>query len=341
MNKIATVGLLLLASSSVYASTIRVEGYGPTRQSAKLDGLRNACEQSLNTIVLSEREHQHNETLKNEIITACSGYVERYKIVKQEVNDGVYYLTMDVKLSTSRIADRFIVRSGDSKEVDGEVVDDTYNYYLENKRNNLSVLETVLESFPKYSFNIKQGDVTFQTDQFNNLVMVVPYKVAWNNNYLDALHEGLNANKYATSRSPIENAIYNVAKQKVEYYTARRVTLPDRSVQRSTARISFNNNTMLFNDYNSNMQVYNHFMKNIPVIALEIQDIYGETFLHSCHNMVASQPGQVLYGLGNRGLDIKFYSRSYINNNINIVLYGSLKTVQKVSLKIVSKQSCR
>jgi hypothetical protein len=340
--KIQLTALLLLASSSVVASTIRVEGFGTTRQEAKQDAFKSACEQAVKTIVISERQHKNDVTVKDEIITACSGYVDKYKIIKEERYEGQVYLTMDVTISDSKIADRFIVKNSDEQEVNGELVQDSYNSYLDGKLNNKYILETVVGDFPTQSFNIDQGKITFKSDRYNKLTMVIPYKVYWNKNFLYSLQESLNRSKYANKRHPLEDVGYKIIKSKVEYYTARQISLPDRSEQHSVAKISFDRNTYLFNDYTSNMVIYEKIMAgNVPVIAVEFTDNYGDTYLHSCHNMVASSNGQSLYHLGNRGLDIKFFTTSYINNNIYITMSGSLQNLYKVSLKIVSKNNCR
>lgn len=341
MNRKAAVLLLLLASSTVDASTVRVEGYGSTRQAAKQDGLRNACEQSLRTLVISEREHKNYETIKDQILVACSGYVSDYKIVNQQRYDDQYILTMDVEISDSKIAERFVVKNYESKEVNGESVSDRYDSYMEGRQANQRVLSEVLDGFDKYAFNVDQGKISFTNDRYDNLVMNIPYKVYWNPNYVNALRESLNNNKFANTRHPLTNILYKAIESKVESVTYRHVNIPDRNLHQAVAKISFDRTTMLFNTYESNNAIYNTIMSgNKPMIAVELTERMGETYLHSCHMIVSSRDGQVLYSLGNRGRDIKIWSRGYINNSINLRLFGSLKNVEKVTLRIVPQNSC-
>lgn len=340
--RVTAAFLLLLACGTVNASTVRVEGYGATRQAAKQDGFRNACEQSLRTLVISEREHKNYETVKDEILIACSGYISNYKVIGQQNYDGQYILTMDVDVSESKIADRFVVKNYGQSEVQGEIISDAYDSYMEGKYANQRVLGDILDGFPKYAFNIDQGKITFTNDRYNTLVIKIPYRVYWNPNYVRALHESLNANKFANTRHPLTEIAYGELKRKVESVTYRHVSFPDRNLQNAVAKISIDRTTMLFNDYNSNMAIYNMIMSgNKPMIAVELKERMGEPYLYSCHNIESSGDGQVLYSLGNRGRDIKIWSRGYINNTIDLRLFGSLRNVEQVTLRIVPQNSCK
>lgn len=340
--RLAAVTLLLVACSTVDASTVRVEGYGATRQAAKQDALRNACEQSLRTLVISEREHKNYETIKDEILIACSGYVSDYKVIDAQSYDGQVILTMDVTVSDSKIADRFVVKNYDQSEVQGEVISDSYDSYMEGKLANQNILSNVLDGFSKYAFNIEQGKISFTNDRYNNLVMSIQYKVYWNPNYVRALHESLDANKFANTRHPLTEIAYGALKRRVESVTYRHVSFPDRNLQNAVAKISIDRTTMLFNDYNSNMAIYDMIMAgNKPMIAVELKERMGESYVYSCHMIESSRDGQVLYSLGNRGRDIKIWSRGYINNTIDLRLFGSLKNVEQVTLRIVPQNSCK
>jgi len=181
--------LTACASTSKSDNYIRTTGVGNTYEEAKNNAFKEAIEYHLGVVIASERESHNNNLTKNEILAYSSGYVDEYKIISQQTIGNKIHVVVDVKLALLRISDRIMSKGKDNKYLDGAKHDSQYKSFTENKQNGDRILDSILNDYPKRAFNVKQGNYIIKIDGNRNLILTVPYTMAWNANYIRSFND--------------------------------------------------------------------------------------------------------------------------------------------------------
>jgi hypothetical protein len=66
----------------------------------------------------------------------------------------------------------------------------------------------VLQDYPKYAINVEKGEVLYQVNINREPVIIVPYKIKWNYNYVRALNEVLSITQDGKSREVKQETIF-------------------------------------------------------------------------------------------------------------------------------------
>ena len=185
---------VLTACASVSQSNskpIRVSGAGTTIESAKQNAFRKAIEIQVGVIILSERETQNQQMVKNQILAYSSGYVDDFKVIDQHSTNNHTTITVDVWVASSRLSQMFLSNSKAPAELAGEKHSIQYNSYLQNRVDGDAVLGNILKGYPYNAFVIQQGPHVFGLDAYRNAILEVPFTMKWSNDYITSLHEVL------------------------------------------------------------------------------------------------------------------------------------------------------
>lgn len=91
--------ILILSSAPIFGSSssvleITAEGMGINERSAVEDAFRNAIEKSIGVYVDSETQIENNNLIKDNILTASKGYIEKYRVLSLNNQDGVTKITI-------------------------------------------------------------------------------------------------------------------------------------------------------------------------------------------------------------------------------------------------------
>ena len=68
---------------------------------------RNAVERELGVYIQAHTEIKNGEMIKDEILQKSTGYVHEHEVIKEEIKDGQYYVTIEAKVSVDRIGEDF------------------------------------------------------------------------------------------------------------------------------------------------------------------------------------------------------------------------------------------
>jgi hypothetical protein len=186
------VACFFFASTSIAdASSIRVTGVGSTIEKAKENAFREAIQIQVGTVVLSERESTLQAIEKDDISVYSAGYIDKYKIISSNSIGDQVVIEVDVWVSSSKIANRMLGAGKVAKTVDGDRLSTQYNSYLKNRADGDIILAKVLDDYPRSAFTLTQEPYQFQLDTRRNAVLIVPYEIKWNYNYIVALNEAL------------------------------------------------------------------------------------------------------------------------------------------------------
>ncbi len=181
----------LLLPLNCFAQPIQVTSAGQTFEEAKLNGFRTAIEYKLGTIVISEREQRNFSMVKNNIQTYSAGYVDSFKILSNVSSENNVTLLMEVNVSESKLRDFLLTEPSNTHQFDNhkhQIQIDTYFY--ERERGD-ELIRSLFQYYPKNAFTLMQKPYQFKTDVHRGIILVVPYEIRWNYNFIVALNETL------------------------------------------------------------------------------------------------------------------------------------------------------
>jgi len=187
--------ILLLGCSTTVANQksipITVVGEGIDFETAKRDAFSKAIEQEIGVVLLSRRDVKNSKLIVDDITTHSSGYVDDFKIVKSQVINNKHLVTVDVWVSSSRIAERVIGKVSDTKPLEGERLYNQIQTYQRDRQSGDRLLREVLNDYPNKAFILTKGDTQIKLDKNRNTIIQVNYNIKYNYNYLKALNEVL------------------------------------------------------------------------------------------------------------------------------------------------------
>jgi len=179
-------------SGNVYGP-YEVTGQGRSVDEAKKVAFRKAVELALGAAIVSEIEvKDRNEVAKNSVLMHSAGYIDRFKIVEIiEETNGKVSVTLVAHVKPSMLNDYVLHKSKSTKKVDGETAGARISSYLEEREQGDKFVTSVLRDFPHKAFNIKQGKFEVKANERRQMVILVPYTISFNNEFLVALSGAL------------------------------------------------------------------------------------------------------------------------------------------------------
>jgi len=182
---VMTVGQwILLDSKRLYY--IEVEGQGVDAQEARLNGFRLAVEQALGTVIASETQSVNSHIRRDEVISYAAGFVDHYKIMDTVPGTPGYRVRMQVWIQRTNLAERLLAQDRTAGQIDGNrasVSIDTAEY---SRSQGDRVLGTVLNDFPRRSFDIELKTTRTEITQSRVPELVIPFELRWNRRYVDS-----------------------------------------------------------------------------------------------------------------------------------------------------------
>lgn len=244
---------------------LRVLGTGSSIEEAKNNGFKTAIEIVVGSVVLSESKTVKDSLIRDEIVKHSTGYVDDYKIINESRVNNQYSLVMDVYVKSSSISKMLLTGSTGYKQINGDKLSTQYNTYKKSKENGDRFLNILLRSYPENSFTIKTKNVEFVTDINRNALVVVPFTVEWNYNFLNSLNEALQVNSDNRDTSINQFVIAVTSKSKNDWIGST--------------------NRHFFNDHYTGIQVNNRLSGSISIL-FTINDIYDKPVAMQCYNVI-------------------------------------------------------
>lgn len=135
---------------------IVVTGYGIDHDKALKNALQSAIEQQVGVLVDSETIIKNDELIKNEILTASNGFVEKYDEISTSVNNGLTEVKIKAEVKQQEVAKK--IKSLNISML--KVQEDTSNIYAEvitkdkSKEDRVKMLDNTLqEILSEQSYN--------------------------------------------------------------------------------------------------------------------------------------------------------------------------------------------
>lgn len=181
--------VLLLYADTLHSQTLRVTGTGPTYDIAKTLAFREAIQFQVGVVLLSERETQNYQSIRNEIVTYSSGYIDSYKVISHRVVNNNHEVTMEVVVNSSKISNRLLSKSSSVREFDGDRHSTQLETFLGERKDSNKLLQMVTNDYPYRAYNILQKPYNITIDEQRNAYINIPYELTWNQNYINSFIE--------------------------------------------------------------------------------------------------------------------------------------------------------
>lgn len=305
----------LLACSTTVANQksvpITVVGDGINFEMAKRDAFNKAIEQEIGVVLLSRRDVKNSKLIVDEITTHSSGYVDDFKIINSEVINKRHIVTIDVWVSSSKIAERVIGKVSDTKPIEGERLYTQIQTYQQDRRSGDNLLRQVLNDYPSKAFLLSKRDTEIKLDKNRNTIIQVNYNLKYNYNYLTALNEVLSITHDGRMSGYRQDRIAIVSKD-------------------PKAWLLGTTNTYYFNDSVRANMIKQRFFGEITVMAT-IRDNNGSVLYNYCDLPITVGPYHMVDPLVIEGV-MDFYGKVDIKIQANDPKLHKIREAKEIEL---------
>jgi hypothetical protein len=171
------------------SAAIRSTGVGSSFEEAKENAFKQAIENRIGVLVLSDREVQSYKLLKDEILTYSAGYVDDYTVISQDKSGRKWFVTVDVWVSSSKLTSRIISSKESDGKMNGKKASDSFTSYVKQKQQADRLTSKVLAGFPENAVVAKFDRTELKFDSNRNAQVLIYFETNWNRGYLDSLME--------------------------------------------------------------------------------------------------------------------------------------------------------
>jgi len=307
---------------------ITVEAEGRDLQEAKLEAFRLAVDRAVGSLLSAETEVKNQDSVRHEVVSYSSGYVERYEIKSQKPTDSGVKVQVEVWVSGTSIQNRLLSSSRAAGIVEGNQASVTIESYDHNRATGDKTLDLVLADYPKRAFKITPQPTQVKVDAYRNYTLIVPMTVVWDYAYLLSLGQVLKAVKdnYLTN---------NLAQVKI--------------VAKDPNDFTGWTQVAGFNDIQKYQLLYTRLVESRPVMQVKILNKMGDVVMQNCYSWPDFN-GQYL-GADNQFLDASYNGQNYLMNiyghhrlNANVVMPITAESVQDldhVVMEVLPAKNCK
>lgn len=324
ISSIITAGQWLFSrGEKVYY--IEVLGVGKTYEEAKLNGFRLAVEQAVGSVIASETEVVDNRIVRDEVISYASGHISKFEIVDQTQDNSTGYKTqIKVWIKRSVIANRLLHESKTAGDLEGAKASVNLASIQYERNQGDRLVGVVLNDFYRRGMNIDLKPAQVKFDNNRNGVLVIPFRLSWNKDYLNSLVEA-----------------YKVTAQD---------TRPGQCFMdciRNTSVVDISGNKMGFSDTAKTQALVQTMILSEPQIELTVLTVQGQVMHKQCFRWAALDHiddynrGSYFVDVSRTNPNIRVNGNYYMDTAIQLkTTPQNLELASKTQLKIVPKNQC-
>lgn len=269
------VGLILWSSYAESGTRVQVEGHGPGVEQAKQNGFRNAIEQVVGQVIVSDQEVQGDQLTKDFIGGYSAGYVDDFEILetRQEGNETI--IKMNVAVASSKIAQRMMSSGNKSMMINGQRLQAQLDTQLDQRSRGDQLIAEVLTSYPYNAYVINSGQTEIFIGRRRETYVEVPYQIYWSRFWLEGFNELLTL-VAADSKTCNTYFVKQDNNMKVSYTKSLFKFSDTPCGQEADLRMTYKLNGNWFADTHS---YYFHDLKTLELINSELQSPIGQQHL--------------------------------------------------------------
>ena len=179
--------LMFFTTALVWATdtkTVEVQGTGTTHDLAIKDGLRNAVEKAVGTLVTSETAVNNSMLIRDNILSYSAGYVEDYKVLSEELTLGQAEVKMSVRVASFKIRQKLDSLNIAVAKLPGQA----FSVQIDTKRkaetDASKIILPTLNKYPKAAYKIEIKPPRMLKDNGDNADVKLDYSIAFDPEWL-------------------------------------------------------------------------------------------------------------------------------------------------------------
>lgn len=314
----------MVVSAYAQDQKVRVEGIGANKEAAKQDGFQQAIEYVSGNVLLSGREMKKDRLTKNEVTNHSAGFVVNHEIINVRKSAGNIIVEMDVWVRPSKMANHHLNTGKSEKDIDGEQISDTFKSLRQERASADNFLDKILADYPFKAMVIVQEKIEHQIDARRDYVLLIQYKLNWNQAYLQTLKEAADVVQTGPEYYDLRCFCYR-ARNEIDMWSTRE--------------------NKLFNDLNRFYLKDDEFARKITsklnqgvFIKASLMDENGRSLFENCYESETAwaegRPGRafIIHGA--------HYERDRLIFTIPYSMQDKIKSADRVELSVVSKRQC-
>lgn len=201
--------LTACAHQSKVEHPVRVVGTGPTYESAKQNGFRDAIELKVGTMVLSERETVNYRQSRNELLVYSAGFVDDFKVVSKAEGKDKIHVTMDVWVSSTKLSSRLLNSNRSVQNFDSSRHLAQVATIKESRQQGVKMMSEVLNDYPERAYQLQQDPYRLSVDNSNRTILSVGYSLKFDYNWLQSVNAAML--KFSDGTNSLNNLLNGAA----------------------------------------------------------------------------------------------------------------------------------
>jgi len=175
-----------------FSVTIEKSCEGYSLEDAKQACFESAIEHVVGQVVLSDRVVLDNDLIKYEVSQYSAGYINDYRILKQEQDQvGWYHLTMLMDVASSKIAQRMLTSASTEESINGTKLRDTLISRLDERKDGDTLLGQVISGYPEQAYVINSGETEIKISNQRRSFIDIPFNITMSQSWIKAFDEAL------------------------------------------------------------------------------------------------------------------------------------------------------
>lgn len=122
-------------------------GYGISRKKALNNAFKTAVEQYVGLATQNDVMMKNNELIKDEVLTASSGFIQKYDVISQEQDDGMYVVKINALVESQKLIEKIKSLNISVKSFDGKNSYARVSTKVKSKKDAEKILKKVVGEF--------------------------------------------------------------------------------------------------------------------------------------------------------------------------------------------------
>ena len=179
------------ATSRNASTPVRATGVGSTMENAKENAFRQAIENKIGVLVLSEKEIKNFKLNKDDILTFSAGFIDDYNVISKEKLAAKWVVTIDAWVSGSRLANKITAISSVDGSISGKKAADRFDSFIKQKQQADRLLQKMISGFPEDAIQVRFLRTEMKFDPDRRAQVLIYFETAWSKAYITSLLEML------------------------------------------------------------------------------------------------------------------------------------------------------
>ena len=198
-----------MASSANAGEFIQVTGWGKTEDAARQNAFIKAIELEMGVMMLSDRDTKNNVQVKNNIYAYSAGFVEDYNVVSVNPTDTGVFVTVDVKVSSSKIKNQILLSVGKTGNLNGDLAAARYNTYKHTRDSADAILTKFVSGYPEQAYKVDITKIDVKSGSNRQPILDIEFSIALDKKFITGFADVMSVMENPKSKSYTTKVVFD------------------------------------------------------------------------------------------------------------------------------------